>query len=75
MFRLKNPGFYNELLPTTSKNPLLRDILTILPLRSQHGQRIFLIEVGKLQAALLVFCHLRSRTHIANNADKYVIIY
>jgi hypothetical protein len=54
-FMLKNPVFYKELLPTTLKNPLLRDILTVLPLRSQHGRRIFLIEVGKLQAALLVF--------------------
>jgi len=47
MFRLKNPVFYNELLPTTIKNPLLQDVLTILPLRTQHGRRIFVIEVGK----------------------------
>ena len=55
LFRLKNPVFYNELLPRTIKNPLLKDVLTILPLRSQHGRRIFVVEVGKLHAALLIF--------------------
>lgn len=47
LFRLKNPTICNELLPSTVKNPLLQDILTILPLRTQHGRRIFLIEIGK----------------------------
>lgn len=47
LFRLKNPVFYDKLLPTTIKNPILKDILTVSPLRTQHGQRIFLIEVGK----------------------------
>jgi hypothetical protein len=55
MLRLKNPVFYDELLPTTIKNPLLQDILSILPFRNQHGQRVFLIEVGKLHGVLLIF--------------------
>ena len=75
LFKLKNPVFYNELLPTTIKNPILQDVLTILPLRTQHGQRIFVIEVGKLHMTLLFFCHLSSRTQIANDTEKYVIIY
>jgi len=29
------------------------------------------IEVGKLHAALLLFCHLRIRKQIANDVEKY----
>ncbi|KDR18338.1 Alpha-tocopherol transfer protein-like [Zootermopsis nevadensis] len=46
-FRLKNPKFYDELLPNTIKNTILQDVLTIFPLRSQFGRRIFLVHVGK----------------------------
>jgi hypothetical protein len=74
LFRLKNPVFYDELLPTNIQKPLLQDVLTILPLRSQHGRRILLIEVGKYHAAVLLF-YLRSRTQIANDTQKYVTVY
>ncbi|XP_069698211.1 alpha-tocopherol transfer protein-like [Periplaneta americana] len=47
IFKLKNPKLYANLVPSTLKNPILSEVLTVLPLRSQHGRRIFLIQVGK----------------------------
>lgn len=47
LFKIKNPMYYDQLLPTTIKQPLLQDVLTVLPLRSQFGRRVFLIEIGK----------------------------
>jgi hypothetical protein len=48
MFRLNNPKLYGELLPTAIKNPVLQDIVTVLPLRDQFGRRIVVIEIGKI---------------------------
>jgi hypothetical protein len=65
--------YYDQLLPTTIKQPLLQDVLTVLPLRSQFGRRVFLIEIGKLHVASLLFSYLKSRPKIANATVKYLI--
>ncbi|PSN38171.1 hypothetical protein C0J52_14551 [Blattella germanica] len=46
-FRFNNPKYYGDLTPSKIKNPILQDVLTVLPLRSQNGRRIFVVEVGK----------------------------
>lgn len=49
LYRLKhkNPNLFDDILPSTMKKAILNDALTILPLRSQFGRRIMLLDFGK----------------------------
>jgi hypothetical protein len=52
-FKFRNPKLYEELVPSRLRNPILQDVLTIVPLRNQFGRRIFLIELGKISCGLV----------------------
>jgi len=45
--RQKNPKYCNDLLPSLEKNVFEQNILTVLPLRDQHGRRILITECGQ----------------------------
>lgn len=45
--KYKNPKLYGNLLPSMMKNAVIQEIMTVLPLRSQHGRRILYIDAGK----------------------------
>jgi hypothetical protein len=51
-FKYRNPKLYVELVPSALRNPLLQDVLTVLPLRNQFGRRMFLVEAGKFSELL-----------------------
>ncbi|KAJ9574890.1 hypothetical protein L9F63_007953, partial [Diploptera punctata] len=46
-FKSKNTKYYSNLLPSRLKNGITQNILTVLPVRTQHGRRILYIEAGK----------------------------
>lgn len=46
-YKCRNPKLCDEIVPSALRNPILQDVLTVLPLRNQFGRRIVLIGVGK----------------------------
>ncbi|XP_072758684.1 alpha-tocopherol transfer protein-like isoform X2 [Anoplolepis gracilipes] len=46
-FKLKHANIYDNLKPSREKNIFDQNILTVLPVRDQHGRRILIIELGK----------------------------
>ncbi|VVC38573.1 Cellular retinaldehyde binding/alpha-tocopherol transport,CRAL/TRIO, N-terminal domain,CRAL-TRIO lipid [Cinara cedri] len=45
--RQKNPKYCSDLIPSIEKNVFEQNILTVLPLRDQHGRRIMITECGQ----------------------------
>ena len=46
-FKVKHAGIYDNLKPSREKNIFDQNILTVLPIRDQHGRRVLIIELGK----------------------------
>ncbi|XP_019885211.1 alpha-tocopherol transfer protein-like isoform X2 [Camponotus floridanus] len=46
-FKVKHANFYDNLKPSREKNVFDHNVLTVLPIRDQHGRRILILELGK----------------------------
>lgn len=46
-FKVKHANLYDDLKPSREKNVFDHNILTVLPIRDQHGRRILILELGK----------------------------